>query len=93
MQCNIIDKITLGEMHLLFPLHIVMLFITNFTLNQIDPALILTIKSMIYLKSFACDITRKVYISVTLVQTPLLRFLHCIEPTYLSEGYNLALTQ
>ena len=39
---------------------------------------------MIYLESFPVTVLEKISVSVTLVQTLYLRFLHCLEPTQLS---------
>ena len=69
------------------------LFITNFTFNQIDQALIVTIKFMIYVESFTCDSTRKSICFCDIITNFASVFLYCLEPTHLSKGYNLALTK
>ena len=44
-------------------------------------------------KNAPVTVLEKVYVSVTLLETLHLRFLHCPEHIYRSEEYNLALTK
>ena len=69
------------------------LFVTLFGGHKIDKTLIVTVQTMVNLKSISSHCATKIEKSVTLLQTSHRRLPHFEDPTFLCNGYSLVRTK